>query len=110
MTDFPDVLAQCTGFEWDAGNAEKNWELHRVGRTDSEQPFFNRPVLVATDERHSSEETRYAALGRTNAGRLLAIVFTIRGTLIRVISARDMSRRERRVYEDARPGGEEADA
>ena len=110
MAAFPDDLAHCSGFEWDAGNAEKNWELHRVARTESEQPFFNRPVLVTSAERHSSEETRYAALGQTNAGRLLAIVFTIRGTLISVISARDMSRRERRVYEGARQGAKEADA
>jgi uncharacterized DUF497 family protein len=110
MAAFSEVLAQCTGFEWDAGNAEKNWELHRVARTESEQPFFNRPVLVTSDERHSGDEARYAALGQTNADRLLTIVFTIRGTLIRVISARDMSRRERRVYEGARQGGKEADA
>lgn len=110
MPAFPEILAQCSGFEWDAGNAEKNWELHRVARTESEQPFFNRPVLVTADEPHSGDETRYAALGQTNAGRLLTIVFTIRGTLIRVISARDMSRRERRVYEGARQGSKEADA
>ena len=63
-------------------------------------------MLVAADARHSGQEARYAALGRTTAGRWLAVVFTIRGTLIRVISARDMSRRERRVYEGARQGGE----
>ena len=108
MTAFPDALAHCSGFEWDAGNAEKNWEFHRVTRTESEQPFFNRPVLVTAAERHSSEEARYAALGQTNAERLLAIVFTIRGTLIRVISAGDMSRRERRVYEGARQVGKKA--
>ena len=110
MPGFPDVLAKCTGFEWDAGNAEKNWELHRVARTESEQPFFNRPVLVTPDLGHSGDETRYAALGQTNVGRLLTIVFTIRGALIRVISARDMSRRERRVYEGARQGNHETDA
>ena len=68
-------------------------------------------VLVAADERHSSQEARFAALGRTTAGRPLAVVFTIRGTLSRVISTRDMSRQERRVYEGARQGGgEEAGA
>ena len=106
MAALPDVLAHCTGFDWDAGNAAKNWALHRVAQTESEQPFFNRPVLVAVDERHSGQEARYAALGRTMAGRHLAVVFTIRGTLIRVISARDMSRRERRVYDGAREAGE----
>ena len=109
MTAFPEVLAQCTGFDWDAGNAEKNWELHRVTRAEAEQVFFNRPALVAPDMGHSSQESRYAALGQTNAGRLLAIVFTIRGTLLRVISARNMSRRERRLYEGSSQSGEEAE-
>jgi hypothetical protein len=106
MAALSDLLAGCTGFEWDDGNAAKNWTLHRVAQTESEQVFFNRPVLVAADARHSGQEARYAALGRTTAGRWLAVVFTTRGTLIRVISARDMSRRERRVYEGARQGGE----
>lgn len=106
MAALPDVLAHCTGFEWDDGNAGKNWQLHQVTAAEAEQAFFNRPVLVVADERHSDEEVRYAALGRTNAARRLAVVFTIRGTLVRVISARDMSRRERRVYEGAREGGE----
>ena len=106
MAAFPDVLALCTGFQWDDGNAAKNWALHRVAWTECEQVFFNRPVLVTTDERHSGQEARFAALGRTSAERHLAVVFTIRGTLIRVISARDMSRRERRVYEGAREAGE----
>jgi uncharacterized protein len=110
MAAFPEVLARRTGFEWDDGNVGKNWELHRVSQTESEQAFFNRPVLVAADERHSDQEPRYAALGRTNAGGHLVVVFTARGTLIRVISARDMSRRERRVYEGARAGGEKTDA
>lgn len=106
MAAFFEVLARCTGFEWDAGNAGKNWGLHRATQPESEQVFFNRPVLVAADDRHSGQEARYAALGRTNAGRHLAVVFTIRGTLVRVISARDMSRRERRMYEGARQENE----
>jgi uncharacterized DUF497 family protein len=101
MAEFPAELANCTGFDWDAGNATKNWDLHRVSHAECEQPFFNRPILVAADESHSAEERRYAALGQTKAGRRLSIVFTIRGTLVRVISARNMSRRERRLYESA---------
>lgn len=110
MVAFPDGLAGCTGFQWDAGNAGKNWGLHEVTQAECEQLFFNRPVLVAVDEKHSSQEARYAALGRTNADRWLAVVFTIRGTLVRVISARDMSRRERRVYEGAGEDRQKADA
>ena len=99
MPGFPDDLAECTGFQWDAGNAGKNWDLHQVSQGACEQVFFNRPLLVAPDVEHSEREPRYAALGQTNAARRLVVVFTIRGTLIRVISARDMSRRERRMYE-----------
>src|SRR5260370_11435750 len=102
---FPDDLALCTGFQWDAGNADKNWELHQVSQGDCEQVFFNRPLLVAPDLGHSERESRYAALGHTNAARPLAVVFTIRGTLVRVISARDMSRSERRIYEEGQASG-----
>jgi uncharacterized protein len=96
---FADDLTQCAGFQWDAGNTEKNWELHQVSQGECEQVFFNRPLLVAPDVEHSGREPRYAALGESNVGRRLALVFTIRGALVRVISARDMSRRERRIYE-----------
>ncbi len=99
MPEFPSELVDCTGFQWDAGNENKNWKLHGVSRGECEQVFFNRPVLVATDHRHSKKERRYGALGQTTTGRLLAVVFTIRGRLIRIISSRDMSRRERSRYE-----------
>lgn len=101
MKGFPDELARCTGFEWDVGNADKNWETHEVARGEAESIFFNRPLIVASDLAHSQRERRYAALGRTDEGRLLTVVFTVRATLVRVISARDMSRRERRIYEHA---------
>jgi hypothetical protein len=99
MAIFPDELAACTGFQWDEGNADKNWTLHQVSRSEAEETFFNRPILVAPDAKQ--KEPRYAALGKTNGDRRLTIVFTVRGTLVRVISARDMSRRERRIYEEA---------
>jgi uncharacterized DUF497 family protein len=70
-----------------------------VSQGECEQVFFNRPLVVVPDIARSGREPRYAALGGNNAGRRLALVFTIRGTLVRVISARDMSRRERRMYE-----------
>jgi hypothetical protein len=98
VAGFPDLLAHCTGFEWDAGNADKNWRRHRVSQAECEQVFFNRPLLIAPDARHSRREARFAALGRTTDGRRLSIVFTVRDTSVRVISARDMSRRDRRLY------------
>lgn len=100
-------LLRCTGFEWDEGNREKNWVRHRVSTAECEQVFFNTPLLVAEDERHSGVEARYYVLGQTNAGRKLFVVVTVRGELIRVISARDMSRRERKEYENAEKGIEE---
>ena len=101
MTEFPRELADCVGFQWDAGNADKSWQRHRVSRGECEQVFFQRPLLIATDEKHSQAEARHAALGQTVAGRRLLVVFTVRKRLIRVISARTTSRRERRAYERA---------
>ena len=101
MAGFVEELAACTGFDWDSANVDKNWERHQVSPSECEQVFFQRPILIARDRKHSQREPRYAALGQTAAGRLLTIVFTIRGTLIRVISARAMSRRERNAYEQA---------
>ena len=99
MGEVLEALERCTGFEWDEGNAEKSWTRHRVSRSECEQVFFNRPLLAAPDEQHSQIEDRFYALGRTDADRWLFVVFTVRGSSVRVISARGMSRRERRVYE-----------
>lgn len=93
-----DILHKCTGFDWDKGNITKNRIKHNVSPSECEQIFFNHPLLVGDDVLHSSSENRYYALGRTDKKRLLFIVFTLRNKLIRVISARDMSRKERRVY------------
>ena len=94
-----DRLRACTGFQWDAGNREKNWIKHRVAAGECEQVFFNQPLVAATDEKHSKSEERFFALGQTNQGRLLFVVYAIRGKLIRVISARGMNEAEREVYE-----------
>ena len=99
-------LLGCVGFEWDEGNATKNWERHHVSRSECEEIFFLAPLVIAQDAKQSGQEQRYLALGRTVGGRRLFVVFTVRGDLIRVISARAMSRRERRVYEQAREAGE----
>ena len=93
-----EFLAGLEGFEWDAGNSDKNWRNHQVGQAEAEQVLLNRPVVFAADLKHSRAEARFFTLGRTDSGRHLAIVFTTRGTRARVISARPMSRTERRVY------------
>ena len=94
-------LAKCTGFDRDEGNILKSWERHRVSGMECEQLFFNRPLLAAEDIEHSKSEERYYALGQTDAGRTLFVVFTVRRNMIRVISARDMNKRERKEYEQS---------
>ena len=101
MSDVHAGLAQATGFQWDAGNATKNWTKHAVRQPECEQVFFNAPLVLAADPTHSEREARYFALGQTDEGRRLLVVFTLRDSLIRVISARPMSQREREVYADA---------
>ena len=91
-----------TGFDWDEGNARKN-DKHGVTQAEVEQVFLNAPLLLADDTKHSRIEPRFHALGRTDFDRRLHITFTVRGngTLIRPISARNMSRKERAIYEQA---------
>jgi uncharacterized protein len=96
--DWEERLADCEGFEWDAANAAKIWDRHHVTPAECEELFFNRPLVLGTDERHSAAEERLYALGQSDSTRLMFVAFTIRGRLIRVISARDMSRKERRIY------------
>jgi uncharacterized protein len=87
------------GFQWDAGNSQKNFNRHGVYDWECEQIFFNLPLIILEDRRHSVAENRWAAFGKTDANRLLVSVFTTRNNLLRVISARDMNRKERKYYE-----------
>lgn len=93
-------LERIVGFEWDAGNARKN-EKHGIAQSEAEQVFFDPHLLVVADSGHSAGETRFHALGVTIEGRRLHVTFTLRmdGTRIRVISARDMHRKERQIYD-----------
>lgn len=94
-----EIFKHCTGFNWDDRNLSKNWLKQQVSKRESEQVFFNEPIIVFEDIKHSKSEMRYFLLGKTDKNRLLMIVFTIRRDLIRVISARDMSKKERSFYE-----------
>jgi uncharacterized protein len=96
MIDF----AKVTGFDWDDGNIRKN-DKHWVSTAEAEQVFFNAPLLLVIDNRHDYKEPRFHALGKTDDKRLLHITFTLRfsGEKIRVISARDMHKKERIAYE-----------
>lgn len=98
LTPYEQLLA-CEGFQWDDGNLLKNWEKHSVTAMECEQVFFNQPLLAFPDVKHSEMEQRIFLLGQSDEQRKLFIVITIRGKLIRVISAREMSRKERSIYE-----------
>jgi uncharacterized DUF497 family protein len=97
-------LAKISGFNWDAGNARKSEDKHGVSMAEAEQVFFNTPLLILEDAAHSAQEIRIYALGKTDEGRALHSSFTLRkaGNLIRVISARDMHRKERAIYDQAK--------
>lgn len=94
--------SRITGFEWDEGNARKNADKHSVSQAEAEQIFFNEPLLTVSDFKHSGNEGRIHALGKTDSGRLLHTTFTLRlqDTKIRIISARNMSRKERTFYDE----------
>jgi len=92
------LLSNINGFDWDEGNIDKNEITHNVRWTECEQIFFNKPLLLLKAGKHSSAEKRYYAYGKTDEGRFLTIVFTLRNNMIRVISARTMSEKERRRY------------
>ncbi len=98
MVDLTDII----GFDWDEGNARKN-EKHGVSMAEAEQVFFNTPLLLLEDSMHSNQELRFHALGESDENRPLHITFTLRqaGEKIRVISARDMHKKERAIYEKA---------
>ena len=101
-----EFFGDLDGLEWDAGNSEKNWHPHAVRQAEAEQALLNRPVLLALDVKHAAEEARFFGLGRTDAGRPLVVVFTARGTKVRVIMARPMNLAERRIYAQTQANAE----
>jgi len=102
MPPLEDLLAGLTRFAWDDGNATKNWERHHVTQAEAEEVFFNQPVVLASATA-SERERRYNVFGHTNGDRLLSVIFTTRNGLVRVISARPMSRKERHAYTQVPP-------
>ncbi len=94
------IYSELNGFDWNDANRYKNWKKHHVAWWECEEVFFNQPVYVFPDSAHSGTEMRHYVLGVTNANRPLFIVFTKRGDNIRIISARDMHRKERKAYHE----------
>lgn len=86
-------------FDWDKNNIDKNWKKHQVDFKEAEEVFFNHNLGFFPDPKHSKSEPRFYTLGVTSQKRKLAIFFTTRHQKIRIISARNMSGRERKTYE-----------
>ena len=93
------IFEKCTGFDWDLGKQDKNREKHGVSHQECEEVFFNELLLIYEDIKHSHIEERLYLLGQTDEGRRLFLAFTIRKMLFRVISARDMSKKEHTIYD-----------
>ena len=97
--DLRELLEGTVLFDWDEWNVQKNWNKHRVQPSECEDLFFNDPVFDF-DRSHSQKKERFFAYGVTEKGRHLFVAFTIRRGKVRVISARDMSRKERRFHRE----------
>lgn len=93
------IIPEPLSFEWDSGNIDKNFKKHNVSCQESEEVFNNQPLLVAEDKNHSKNETRFHVLGKSNSNRYLFLSITIRNQKIRIISIRDMSKKEKKEYE-----------
>src|SRR3989338_2603933 len=95
------VFRMPVEFEWDKGNRSKNWLKHRVSDAECEEVFFDNTKKLAKDAFHSGQEDRYMLIGKTKIGRTLFLVFTMRKHKVRIISARDLNRKEQYLYEEA---------
>ncbi|MEA2065074.1 MAG: BrnT family toxin [Patescibacteria group bacterium] len=91
-------FSKIIGFDWDNGNILKNWDKHKVKYKECEEIFFNKPLIIANDKSHSNIENRYHVLGKTSQNRFLFLSFTVRKNKIRVISARNMNKKESKIY------------
>jgi len=96
------ILPKPIAFQWDQGNIDKNLRKHHVTTQEAEEMFVGEPFLIVEDTKHSTDtERRFHGLGQTKTNRKLLVAFTIREKKIRIISVRDMKRKERQVYEEA---------
>lgn len=93
------TFSKITEFEWDEGNIDKSWKKHGITPIESEEIFFQKPLLLFPDTKHSAKESRFIALGRTKQGKQLVISYTMRKDKIRIISARMQNKKERNIYE-----------
>ena len=92
------VFREPISFVWDSGNSEKSTRKHGVTNEECEEVFFDPQKRMLRDALHSQGEERYVLIGATKTERVLYMVFTMRKRMIRVISARDLNRKERHLY------------
>lgn len=93
------VIRKPIEFIWNKGNKDKNWTKHEVTNKEAEESFFDENRQIFKDKLHSGKEERHILLGKTKEGRLLYTVFTMRNKKVRIISSRDINRKERKLYE-----------
>ena len=92
-------LRKITRFEWDEGNIDKSYEKHGITPNEAEEVFIDPELLLLEDIKHSQAEERLQVAGKTGKNRILFVVFTVRETKVRIISARIANKKERRKYE-----------
>jgi len=92
-------LKKITGFEWDQGNVDKSYLKHGITPNEAEEVFLDEDILLLKDIKHSQQEGRFKAIGKIARGSILFLAFTVRRNKIRIISARDANKKERRLYE-----------
>lgn len=93
------IIPEPLSFDWDVGNYDKNLKKHNVSCQEAEEVFVNQPLIVVEDRKHSKDENRFYALGKNNSGRYLFLSITIRNKKVRIISIRDMNKKEKKIYE-----------
>jgi hypothetical protein len=93
------IIPKPLSFEWDNGNQDKSWQKHQVSIVEAEEAFFDQNKKLYPDPIHSGKESRKILIGKTQKNRVLFIVFTIRKEKVRIISARDLNKREKGLYE-----------
>ncbi len=96
--DMSVLITRCSGFQWDEANLHPAGWLRAVSPGECEQVFFNRSIFAETGEEFPDAKRRFLVLGRTDAGRFLKLTIELNMDLIRIIAARDMSRRERKAF------------
>jgi uncharacterized DUF497 family protein len=87
-------------FEWDASKSRRNEAKHRIGFDEAVTVFGDPLAITFPDPDHSHVELRWLTFGLTSGGRLIVVVHTDQAGRVRLISAREATRHERKIYEE----------